>query len=411
MPDRTPDQSVRSLVRLVLLFRLIALNVTIFELPGSPDQVPGVMAGLVAAAFASFLPLRYWDRWAGPLSTRPAFLAADLMLNLTIYAYLGPASPFFLYTLGTPLLAGVLFRTTGAVLLGLAMVAGYYVMVVLSGNGLEELRAHEARDIQALVVLPALYPLAAAGGAAVRALLDRQATTQAALASAERRAAAGAERARVAREMHDSLGKTLYGIALAARGLSHRVADEAPGAGAAARELSAAAQMAAEEARGLISDLRSDTLDRPLGDALDHYVRDWSQRNGIPTHLQADGVDLPHPGTRYELFCIVREALENVERHAGATRVDVSLRDVSPDVVLCVADDGIGIDGDGDARSLQTNGHYGLIGMAERGERIGATVEIAGIRGAGTTVTVRLPAGDVRTAEPWVLEENAWPTQ
>jgi signal transduction histidine kinase len=333
------------------------------------------------------------------------FLAADLMLNLTIYAYLGPASPFFLYTLGTPLLAGLLFRTTGAILLGFAMLAGYYVLVVLSGNGLSELRAHEARDIQALVVLPALYPLAAAGGAAVRGLLDRQAVTQLALAGAERRAAAGAERARVAREMHDSLGKTLYGIALAARGLSHRIEAEAPAAAAAARDLSASAQVAAEEARGLISDLRSDTLDRPLGDALERYVREWSDRNGIAAQLQADGVDLPHPGTRYELFCIVREALENVERHAGATRVQVLLRDMAPDVVLSVIDDGIGIGGEGDARSLQTNGHYGLIGMAERGERIGATVRIAGQRGAGTTITVRLPAGDVRAPEPWVLEE------
>jgi signal transduction histidine kinase len=405
MPGGAPDPSVRSLVRLVLLFRLIALNVTIFELPGSPNQVPGVMAGLVVAAFASFLPLRYWDRWAGPLSTRPVFLAADLMLNLTIYAYLGPASPFFLYTLGTPLLAGLLFRTTGAILLGFAMLAGYYVLVVLSGNGLAELRAHEARDIQALVVLPALYPLAAAGGAAVRALLDRQAVTQLALAGAERRAAAGAERARVAREMHDSLGKTLYGIALAARGLSHRIEAEAPAAAAAARDLSASAQVAAEEARGLISDLRSDTLDLPLGDALGRYVREWSDRNGIAAHLQADGVDLPHPGTRYELFCIVREALENVERHAGATRVQVLLRDMAPDVVLSVVDDGVGIGGEGDARSLQTNGHYGLIGMAERGERIGATVRIAGQHGAGTAITVRLPAGDVRAPEPWALEE------
>jgi signal transduction histidine kinase len=405
MADASSDQGVRSLVRLVLLFRLIALNVTVFELPGHPSEVPGVMLGLVLAAFASFLPLRYWDRWSGPLSTRPVFLGLDLALNLTIYAYLGPASPFFLYTLGTPLLAGLLFRTTGAVVLGGGMLVGYYVMVVLSGNGLEELRAHEARDIQALVVLPALYPLAAAGGAAVRALLDRQATTQVALAHAERRAAAGAERARVAREMHDSLGKTLYGIALAARGLSHRVDVEAPGAAAAARDLSAAAQVAAEEARGLISDLRSDTLDRPLGDALERYVREWSDRNGIAADLQADGVDLPHPGTRYELFCIVREALENVERHAGATHVEVLLRDMAPDVVLSVVDDGVGIGGEGDARSLQTNGHYGLIGMAERGERIGATVQVAGQRGAGTTVTVRLPAGDVRAAEPWALEE------
>src|ERR687888_1863572 len=405
MAEVSPASTTRSLVRLVLLFRLIALNVTIFELPGNPDQVPGVMAGLVVTAFASFLPLRYWDEWGPVISRRPAFLAADVLLNLTIYAYLGPASPFFLYTLGTPVLAGVLFRRTGAVLLGSSMLVGYYVLVVLSGNGLQELHAHEARDIQALVVLPALYPLAAAGGAAVRELLDRQAATQAALASAERRAAAGAERARVAREMHDSLGKTLYGIALAARGLAHRVGDEAPGAAAAARQLSDAAQMAAQEARGLISDLRSDTLDRPLRDALDHYVRDWSQRTGIAAGLHCNGVDLPHPGTRYELFCIVREALENVARHAHARHVAVALRSVDPDVVLSVADDGVGIDGRGDPRALQSPGHYRLLGMAERGERIGATVEIAGQRGAGTTVPVRLPAGDVRVPEPWALEE------
>jgi signal transduction histidine kinase len=81
------------------------------------------------------------------------------------------------------------------------------------------------------------------------------------------------------------------------------------------------------------------------------------------------------------------------------------LRDLAPDVVLSVVDDGVGIDGAGDARALQTDGHYGLIGMAERGERIGATVQVAGRRGSGTTVTVRLPAGDVRAVEPWALEE------
>jgi signal transduction histidine kinase len=404
MRDETSESSVRSLVRLVLLFRLLALNVTIFELPGHPDDVPGVVLGLMVAAFASFLPLRYWDRWGTAISTRPVYLGLDMVLNLTIFAYLGPSSPFFLYTLGTPLLAGVLFRTTGAILLGGGMLVGYYAMVVLSGTGLDELRANGVRDVQSLVVLPIMYPLAAAGGAAVRRILDREAATRVALASAERRAATGAERARVAREMHDSLGKTLYGIALAARGLAHRATAEAPSVAGAANDLSAAAQVAAEEARGLVSDLRSDALDRPLDDALEHYMREWSERSGIAARLRADGVDLPHPGTRYELFCIVREALENVHRHAHASQVDVALRDVFPDVELSIADDGVGIDGEGDARALQVNGHYGLLGMAERGERIGASVRIAGAQGAGTTVTVRLPSGDVRSTEPWALE-------
>ena len=375
MVDGSPDQSVRSLVRLVLLFRLIALNVTVFELAGNPGQVPGVMVGLVLAAFASFLPLRYWDQWGGPISTRPVFLGVDLMLNLTIYAYLGPASPFFLYTLGTPLLAGLLFRTTGAVVLGGGMLVGYYVMVVLSGNGLDELRTHEARDIQALVVLPALYPLAAAGGAAVRALLDRQATTQVALASAERRAAAGAERARVAREMHDSLGKTLYGIALAARGpLAPR---RSRGAGRRRRGARPLGGRAGGGRGGAGPDLRP---------ALGHARPAPGRRAGAATCASGRTATGSPPTCRPTAStCRIRARATSCSascarrwRTSSAMRArrrcEVLLRDVAPDVVLCVVDDGVGIDGDGDARSLQTNGHYGLIGMAERGERIGATV-------------------------------------
>lgn len=408
MTEYAPDQTVRSLVRLVLLFRLIALNVTILELGGDPNQAARAAIGLALAAFASYLPLRHWDRWSEPIGAKPVFLAADLTLNLSIYASLGPASPFFLYTLGTPLLAGVLFRRAGALALGTAMIVGYYLLVIFSGVGLEELRAGDARNLQTLVALPALYPLAAFGGAAVRRLLDRQTETLAALTEAEGRAAAGAERSRVAREMHDSLGKTLYGIALAARGLAHRVAGAAPDAAKEARDLSNAAQFAAEEARSLISDLRSDTLDRPLGEALERYVSDWSQRSGVAAALEASAVDLPHPGTRYELFCIVREALENVERHAHASRVEVTLRELGGDeVVLVVADDGVGIHASGSAREIEPRGHYGLIGMAERGDRVGAKVHVGGARGAGTTVTVRLPAGDVRVPEPWATQEVA----
>ena len=58
MPGGAPDPSVRSLVRLVLLFRLIALNMTIFELPESPDQVPSVMADLMIAAMRNRRQLR-----------------------------------------------------------------------------------------------------------------------------------------------------------------------------------------------------------------------------------------------------------------------------------------------------------------------------------------------------------------
>jgi signal transduction histidine kinase len=260
-------------------------------------------------------------------------------------------------------------------------------------------------QVQTLVTLPVLYPLAAAGGAGVRGLLDRQAATDASLRGAERATAAEQERTRVAREMHDSLGKTRYGIALSARALAKRVAADAPDAARAARDLSGAAQLAAEEARGLISDLRADTLALPLGAALAEHVASWSSLSGVAARTDGEEVDLPNPGTRYELFCIVKEALRNVERHARATSVEVALAQRGDRVVLTVADDGVGIDGRGDPRALEPDGHYGLVGIAERAERVGATVTLAGEPGQGTRVVVEVPAGDVRAAEPWAVEE------
>jgi signal transduction histidine kinase len=247
----------------------------------------------------------------------------------------------------------------------------------------------------------------AAGGAAVRRLIDRQASTDLALRAAEGAAAAGAERTRVAREMHDSLGKTLYGVALGAHALALRVEDEAPGSARAARDLSGAAQLATEEARGLISDLRADTLALPLGTVLAEHVGRWAQESGVTATARGEDVDLPNPSTRYELFCIAKEALVNVERHAQAAAVEVTLVQQDDCVLLTIADDGVGIEGSGSARDLETDGHYGLVGMAERAERVGATVSLDGASGRGTRVTVRVPAGDVRTPEPWSTEEVA----
>ena len=386
-------ERIAPLCRLVLLFRLLVVNLVVFEVLGDPERAGEVLAGLVVAALVSYGMLRSWSRVGPVLARRPVILGADLALSLALYGFLGPESPVFLYTLGTALLGGVLYRATGAAVFSVCSLVGYFFIVVGSPGD---------EGLLQLVTLPVLYPLLAAGGAAVRDLLDRQAATELALRGAERAAVAGEERSRVAREVHDSLGKTLYGIALGARALARRVAEEAPGASGAAQELSGAAQLAAEEARGLISDLRSDALDLPLGAALARYVETWSADAGVPAQTHGEEVDLPNPSTRYELFCIVKEALRNVDRHAAASSVEVRLAQEGEWVELRVRDDGIGLGASGDPRSLERDGHFGLIGMAERAERVGATVTIEGE--AGTTVRVRVPAGDVRTPEPWAVE-------
>lgn len=395
------------LCRMVLLFRLVAVNVTVFQAVGAVERAPKVLAGLLVASLLSYLPLRYWSRVGPVVAARPLLLGVDLGISLALYAFLGSDSPFFLYTLGTALLGGVLFRAVGAAVFSLALLIGYYALVVGGGEVLTSSGSADTSSLQALVTLPVLYPLMAAAGAAVRELIDRQSAIELALRSAERAAAAGTERTRVAREMHDSLGKTLYGIALSARALARRVEDEAPDASRTARDLSGAAQLAAEEARGLISDLRADTLALPLGTVLAEHLARWSRESGVVAQARGEDVDLPNPSTRYELFCIAKEALRNVELHARASRVEVTLVQQDASVLLTVADDGVGIGASGSARDLEPDGHYGLVGMAERAERVGATVTLDGTPGAGTRVTVRVPAGDVRTPEPWSTEEVA----
>lgn len=397
------------LCRLILIFRLVAVNVTIFQLVLVPQQSPAFLLVLLIAAFASYLPLRRWDHLEPIIVRYPTILAADLSLSLVIFAVLGPGSPFFLYTLGTALLAGVLYRWTGAGAFALLLLAGYYSLSSLSGPGLDALAQEGIASFPALVTLPVLYPLAAVGGAAVRSLLDRQTATEADLRHAELAAAAGDERTRVAREMHDSLGKTLYGMALSARALSRRVALDSPAAAQLARDLSSAAQIAAAEARELISDLRSDALELPLGEALAAHVNRWSQESGIEARFEGQTVNLPHPGTRYELFSIVKEALRNVESHAAAESVEVRLTEADGEVALGVCDDGIGMPeaSSVDPRTLEPEGHYGFLGMVERAERIGGRVEVSSRPGEGTTLVVRVPSGDVRAAEPWTLEGAA----
>ena len=388
-------ERIASLCKQVFLFRLIALNVTIFEVTSQPDRAPAVLGSLVLAALASFWQLRMWNRGI-ELVASPWTVAADLVLTLAIFAYLGPSSPFFLYTLGTALVGGAVHGVRGAVAVSAFLLAGYYASLLTSGDS--------SGGFPTFVTLPLLYPAAAAGGAAVRRLLDRQAQTESALRGAEAAAVAGQERTRVAREMHDSLGKTLYGIALQATGLARQVRAQAPASEKAARDLAGAAQIAAAQARELIGDLRSDVLNLPLGEALAAYVERWAGEAGVAAETTGEEVDLPHPSTRYELFAIVKEALRNVERHAAAGSVRVSLRQARDTVTLVVADDGVGMRASGNLRELEPDGHWGLIGMQERAERIGATITLCGTAGEGTEVTVRVPAGDVRTPEPWAAD-------
>ena len=163
-------------------------------------------------------------------------------------------SPFFYFTLGTALLGGLLYGYAGAAVFSLLLVAVYVWSLDVRAD------VDQIPDtFQTYVGLPALYPLVAAAGAAARRLLDRQAEAESELAEEQGRAAAEAERARLARDMHDSLAKTVSGIGFAALALSRRIERDPEGATTEARRLAEDARQATRQAREIIVGLRADS--------------------------------------------------------------------------------------------------------------------------------------------------------
>lgn len=381
------SQRAEVLCRLIFNYRLVALSVAVLWVGYKIDAVAGPLVALTIAALASFLPIKLWQVFGPALLAHPFLLAIDLALGMAILTVMGPESPFFYFTLGTALLSGVLYEYRGALVFSVALVAVYWAMLWFRAQIFDELGT-----FLVVIGLPALYPLSALGGGAVRRLLDRQAATEAELLDAVQSKAIESERARLAREMHDSLAKTIHGLALSAAALPAWLKKDPERAGAEARSISEAAEAAATQARELITDLRSSSLDVSLGAALSALARDWSQRTGVAVEVAAVDAEGVPAETRWEIFCIAKEALANAERHGRPELVRVTLENELDELRLEVSDDGRGFDAPADLGALQGDGHFGLVGMAERAERVGGRLHIDARGGEGTTIRVVVAA-------------------
>jgi len=181
------------------------------------------------------------------------------------------------------------------------------------------------------------------------------------------------ERVRLARAMHDTLAHSLSSLIIQLEAIDtlHKV-DPA----------GAAAQIA--KARQAIVDLRSAPVEElGLPGALQRLADDVSRLTGLHVHWQLVGKPVPLlPVQANALYRIAEEALDNVERHAAARQVEVTL-DYTNGVTLTVRDDGRGFV----AADVDT-GRYGLVGMRERAALIGAEVDVRATPSEGTTIVV-----------------------
>lgn len=199
------------------------------------------------------------------------------------------------------------------------------------------------------------------------------------------------ERRRLARELHDDTIQSL--IALNQQGQLAQMALDGHPALEQLTEMQGMTAQMISDLRRLTRDLRPSYLeDLGLVPALDMLARDTSNSLNIPVTFQKSGPDRRlSPEIELALYRMVQEALSNVARHAHASSAEVNLVFESDTIALVISDDGCGFEVPESPAEMAPEGHYGLLGLYERAELIGARLAIQSTPEQGTRVTVSLP--------------------
>jgi two-component system sensor histidine kinase UhpB len=192
-----------------------------------------------------------------------------------------------------------------------------------------------------------------------------------------------AERQRIARELHDEVGQTLTGVMLQIEGLAGQIPEALRGQ---LDEMRETARHGTEEVRRIASRLRPDTLEElGLQSALAALAGAFQRQAGIPVIRRLVQPAAVTPEEELVIYRVAQEALTNVARHAGATWVQLELRDSDDGIVLVVSDDGRGLPAGAAASS------HGIRGMRERAMLIGATLHIESRPERGTVIELSIP--------------------
>jgi signal transduction histidine kinase len=197
------------------------------------------------------------------------------------------------------------------------------------------------------------------------------------------------ERQRLAHDLHDSVTQSIYGVTMYGEAAARLLeADQPEQASGVLRELRDKALDALGEMRLLIFELRPPILEKEgLAAALEDRLSIVEARAGLITEFEADS-DIALPVRIAEaLYGIATEALNNVLRHAEASRVSVRLQQQTSTIAMEICDDGRGFE----EAEVEQSGGLGLKGMTERATGAGGQLAISSAMGKGTTVRVEVP--------------------
>jgi signal transduction histidine kinase/ligand-binding sensor domain-containing protein len=199
------------------------------------------------------------------------------------------------------------------------------------------------------------------------------------------------ERERIARELHDTLLQGVQGLILRFQAVADRIPPEQH-----SREQLEAALATADDvvvdARNRVHELRGTEIATDLCEIVEKLVPSVSFDPPIPVRIVVEGKPRAlHPLVGAEVTRIVREALFNVARHAHASSVEIAIGFEARYLAVRVRDDGVGIPEHVLVHGRK-EGHFGMIGMRERAEKIGGSITISSSPGSGAEVILSLPA-------------------
>jgi signal transduction histidine kinase len=357
-------------------------------------EIAGPLLGVIGVLVAfNYLALRNWPAVVQDLriAEKPHYPLLDAVLALLVLAYVGIGTPMVLYLIASTLIAGLVYPALITLCLGLLLVAGYALQLV-QGVGLVPGRP----DFHTTVTLPALIVLAGVAGGATRRVLSAQERSGRELARLRGDVAVREERLRMARDLHDTVTKNLHGVRL----ISHCLVEDLDrGDVPAAREAAGAIHRTAAEltthARRAIHDLRDPLSAEPFDDAVRAVAGRAVEGHDLRVQVvdrRTSGDPAPTLPVRQEVLALVSEAVHNTVKHADADQVDVTLAQVGGELEVTISDDGRGFPaGPETSVAPRRAGHFGLLGMRERAERVDGRVSLRSAPGAGTTVQVRVP--------------------
>lgn len=200
-----------------------------------------------------------------------------------------------------------------------------------------------------------------------------------------------AERERIARELHDTLLQSVQGLVLRFQSVANKMPPEASNRAHLEAALDRADEIMAE-GRDRVQDLRIADNSQNLPELLKQRAAAVLFDPEVSLRIVVEGKSRPvHPLVSVELGSIASEALFNIARHAHAKSIEIVVRFGVRHLAVEIRDDGVGL-----AREVieegHKPGHFGLIGMRERAERIGSSFSLDSYPGLGTAVSMTLPA-------------------